>query len=140
MVELHPRKGKTRRVIFTLPSRIVASSAAVVGNFLDESWHPMGFPMTRCTDGRWRLALELEADQAYEFRYWVNGCEWHNDDCCHQIPNPFGSHNSVLFVPEEDKHPLARLPQGTTLKEQEGRAATVFLLPASAASSNRKGR
>lgn len=140
MVELHPRKGKTRRVIFTLLSRIEACSAALVRNFLDKSGHSMGFPMTRCSDGSWRLASELEAGQAYEFRYWVNGCEWHNDDCCHQIPNPFGSHNSVFFVPQEDKHPLARLPQSTTLKEQEGKAATVFLLPASAASSNRKGR
>jgi len=110
MVELHPSKGTTRRVVFTLPGTIQASSAAVVGDFLDVSWYPAGHPMTRCADGRWQLTLELEAGQAYEFRYWVNGCEWHNDDCCPQIPNPFGSHNSVFFVSEEDKHPLPVLP------------------------------
>lgn len=139
MVELYPSRT-TCRVVFTLPSTIQASSAAVIGDFLDASWHPAGHPMTRCADGRWRLALELEAGQAYEFRYWVNGCEWYNDDCCHQIPNLFGSHNSVFFVPEEDKHPLPVLPQGATLKEQEGGSETAFLLPASAASSQGKGR
>jgi len=137
MVELCPSRAKSkfRRVIFTLPSAIEASSAAVVGDFLDESWHPAGHPMTRCTDGRWRLAIELEADRAYEFRYWVSEREWHNDDCCYKVSNPFGSHNSVFFVPEEDKHPLAVLPQGTILKEQECELATARLLPASAVSS-----
>lgn len=126
MVELHPRKGKTRRVIFTLLSRIEACSAALVRNFLDKSGHSMGFPMTRCSDGSWRLASELEAGQTHEFCYRVNGCEWHNDHRCRQIPNLFGNHNSVFFVPQEDKQPLASLPQSTTLKRARRKGGNGF--------------
>lgn len=111
MVQLHPTNTERRSVTFTLPKSILAQSAGLVGDFVDESWNPCGHPMIQDTDGRWWITLELEAGRAYEFRYWVNGSEWHNDDGCPQVPNPYGSHNSVLWVPVEPSPPKVLEPK-----------------------------
>lgn len=132
MVELQPIDERRWWVIFVLPQHIVAHKAAVVGDFLDESWHPDGLPMVYGADGRWRAGTEVEAGRAYEFRYLVNGCEWCNDDCCHQVPNPFGTFNSVFFVPEGKQHLPAVLPQEAPRNGLEDQAKPASLVPASA--------
>jgi hypothetical protein len=48
-------------------------------------------------DATWYIVLELERDREYQFRYLVNGVEWHNDWKADGYgPNPYGGTNSVL--------------------------------------------
>jgi hypothetical protein len=55
--------------------------------------------MKRQKDGRFSVLLELEKDRAYQFRYLVDGQEWHNDWQADQyIANPFNSENSVVLT------------------------------------------
>ncbi|WP_051529330.1 isoamylase early set domain-containing protein [Meiothermus cerbereus] len=109
MVELQPIDERRWRAIFVLPKGITAHKAAVVGDFLDESWHPDGVHMVCGSDGCWRASLELEAGQSYQFRYLVDECCWYNDDGCPLVRNPFGSFNNLLVVPEQEGMPLPLL-------------------------------
>jgi hypothetical protein len=140
MVELQPIDERRWRAIFILPRGIAAQKAAVVGDFIDESWHPDGLHMVHCADGRWRAGLDVEDGETYQFRYLVDECCWYNDDSCPLVSNPFGSQNSLLAVPKQGKLPLAALAQGAIVESNEGRSATGFLLRTSAAPSNGKAR
>lgn len=48
-------------------------------------------------DGDWHIALELEADHSYCFRYLVDGEEWMDDDHADDYePNAYGGFDSVV--------------------------------------------
>ena len=90
------KSGKVK-VEFTLPSSISANaeSAFVVGSF--NNWDETATPMTRLKNGRFKVALELEPNHEYQFRYLVNGNQWHNDwDADRYVANPFSGDNSVI--------------------------------------------
>jgi hypothetical protein len=140
MVELQPIDDRRWRAIFTLPRGLVAQKAAVVGEFMDESWHPGGLALVQGTDGRWRVEVEVEAGETYQFRYLVDECHWYNDDTCPLVPNGFGSQNSLLLVPGQDNSPLPALPQAASMEAKEGKSVAGALLLASAAPSKRMGR
>lgn len=86
------------KVTFTLPSDITADSASVVGDF--NQWNPSTHPMQKMkTTGEWRSVIDLQPDQRYQFRYYVNGGEWHNDDAADGYEtNEHGSENSVVVT------------------------------------------
>ena len=92
-------------VRFELPPAIWADQVHLVGDFND--WNQTSHPMvSNRDDGIWYIVLELERGKRYEFRYLVNGREWHNDWKADQyVPNSFGGTNSVVFadLPPEQK-------------------------------------
>jgi len=90
-------KRGTCKVEFVLPPAVAgqASSAYVVGDF--NNWDETATPMTKLKDGTFKAVLELEPDREYQFRYLVNGNQWHNDwEADRYEPNPFSGDNSVV--------------------------------------------
>jgi len=94
-------------VRFELPSAIWADSVCLVGDF--NNWNQRSHPLIRDRyDGTWYIILELERGKEYQFRYLVNGREWHNDwHADRYVPNPYGGTNSVVYTDLPS-------PQGTT--------------------------
>lgn len=91
-----PNPGKVR-VTFQFPSSIWAESVHLVGDFND--WDQRAHPLvkSRYGDSAWHVTLELDVDQEYQFRYLVDGQDWHNDwQADAYLPNPFGGDNSVV--------------------------------------------
>jgi len=88
--------GQTVRVTFELPSSIWAERVNLVGDFND--WDTTRDEMRQGrSDGAWRITLTLPAGKAYQFRYLVNGRDWHNDwHADRYAPNRFGTDNSVV--------------------------------------------
>ncbi|MCB0113094.1 MAG: isoamylase early set domain-containing protein [Caldilineaceae bacterium] len=86
------------KVTFTLPAEVVADSASVVGEF--NQWDPAANPMQKLkTTGGWRAVVDLAPDQRYQFRYFVNGSEWHNDEAADGYQtNEHGSENSIVVT------------------------------------------
>jgi 1,4-alpha-glucan branching enzyme len=98
----------TMLVRFELPAAIWADSVHLVGDF--NGWNQRSHPMKRDrSDGTWYIVLELERGREYQFRYLVNGSEWHNDwNADRYVTNPYGGTNSVVstITPEQPKGPL----------------------------------
>lgn len=92
------KKG-TVKVEFTLPEAIAADAetAYIVGDF--NNWDESAAPMDKLKNGNFKITLELEANREYQFRYLVNGTQWHNDwDADKYVPNPFVGDNSVIIT------------------------------------------
>ena len=84
------------QVTFQLPEGIQAETASVVGEFnnWDENAHRM-----KKVKRVWKTTLELEQGREYQFRYLVNGTEWHNDDAADKyVPNNVNGENSVVLT------------------------------------------
>ncbi len=93
----HLKSRPVCKVTFELPKTIAASSANVVGDF--NGWDGAATPMKRLKDGRFTVTVELDAGCEYQFRYLIDGVEWHNDwDADRYVPNSFGSENSVVLT------------------------------------------
>ncbi len=87
----------TAKVTFTFPASLEAEAVTLVGVFND--WSETDQPMKRQKDGSFALTLELETGKSYEFRYLVNGTEWHNDwEADAYVPNPYSGDNSIVRV------------------------------------------
>jgi 1,4-alpha-glucan branching enzyme len=85
------------KVTFELPSKIKAKSASLVGEF--NNWNPEAAPMKRLKSGAWKITMELEKNREYQYRYLVNGQEWHNDaDADKYLPNQIDGDNSVVVI------------------------------------------
>ncbi|MGC8779761.1 MAG: isoamylase early set domain-containing protein [Anaerolineae bacterium] len=97
MIYKEPSPDKnTVLVTFELPSSIWAERVNLVGDFND--WDTTRDEMQQSrADGRWRITLELPKGREYEFRYLVNGRDWHNDWHADKYrPNKYGTDNSVV--------------------------------------------
>lgn len=93
-------KNKTVcKVTFYTPAAIEAETVFLVGDF--NEWNETSHPMEKLKDGRFKAMLDLDADKEYQFRYLVNGTEWHNDwEADKYVPNPFSGDNSVVATKE----------------------------------------
>ncbi len=90
------KKGAVK-VDFILPDAIAADAdtAYLVGDFND--WDEKATPMSQLKNGTFKITLDLEPNREYQFRYLVNGNQWHNDwDADKYVPNPFSGDNSVI--------------------------------------------
>lgn len=89
-------KAGVTLVTFEFPVAIWAESVHLVGEF--NGWDQNSHPLTRGrSDDAWSITLELEAGREYQFRYLVDGKEWHNDwKADKYVPNDFGGDNSVV--------------------------------------------
>lgn len=83
------------KVTFYTPAAIEAESVYLVGDFND--WDEEATPMTPLKDGRFKVTLNLDIGEQYQFRYLVDKAEWHNDwEADKYVPNPFSGDNSVV--------------------------------------------
>jgi len=72
-----------------------ASSVILVGDFTH--WQKNPINLRKHPDGVWRATVPL-APGEHRYRFLVDG-EWRDGpDCKLQIPNPFGSQDSVVRV------------------------------------------
>ncbi|MBI5713974.1 MAG: isoamylase early set domain-containing protein [Chloroflexi bacterium] len=93
--------GKVR-VTFSMPALEGVGQLYVVGEF--NEWSETATPMTKADDGSWSVALTLDANRDYQYRYLADGHIWLNDwDADSYTRNNFGSDNSVLNLIEEEK-------------------------------------
>ncbi len=88
--------GKNVEVTFELPSSLWAERVNLVGDF--NGWDTTKYEMRQARhDGNWRITLILPAGREYQFRYLVNGRDWHNDwHADKYVPNRYGTDNSVV--------------------------------------------
>ncbi|NWF68391.1 MAG: isoamylase early set domain-containing protein [Chloroflexi bacterium] len=100
MLEKKFPKGKPYcKVTFYSPASIKAETVHLVGDF--NKWEETATPMKKGKDGRFSVTLQLDRDKEYQFRYLINGTEWHNDwEADKYVPNPFSGDNSVLITKE----------------------------------------
>lgn len=97
MLKKQPLKTKpVCKVTFTLPESVKAETAFLVGDF--NNWDEKATPMKKQKkNAQFSVTLELDKDREYQFRYLVNGSEWHNDwHADKYVPNPFSGDNSVV--------------------------------------------
>ena len=86
----------TCQVTFQLPQEVEAKKASVVGEF--NNWDQSATPLKKAK-GVWKATLDLEQGHEYQFRYLVNGSEWHNDDAADKyVPNNVDGDNSVVVT------------------------------------------
>ena len=112
MIHKIPSKDPLKVLVqFELPPAIWADSVCLVGDF--NNWDQVTHPMTRGRDdATWSIVLELDRDREYQFRYLVNGVEWHNDwKADGYAPNPYGGTNSVVSTRDVSAAPAT--DQGT---------------------------
>lgn len=86
------------RVTFELPADAAQESVSVVGDFneWDQHKHPMKLDKKKAY---WRKAVVLQPGREYQFRYFIDGHRWHNDEAAdHYVANPFGAENGVLVL------------------------------------------
>jgi 1,4-alpha-glucan branching enzyme len=92
--------NKFCKVTFILPSDLAktANTANVVGDF--NNWDPQGLPMKKYKNGKFSVATKLLSNKEYQFRYLVDGNNWHTDlDADDVMPAPFAyQQNSVVKV------------------------------------------
>lgn len=92
----HLKTKPVCKVTFEVPKAIQARSVYLVGDF--NGWDNGATLMRKLKDGRHTVTLALDLDQAYEFRYLLDGA-WDNDwQADAYRPNPFGSDNSVVMT------------------------------------------
>nr|MBN1228811.1 isoamylase early set domain-containing protein [Anaerolineae bacterium] len=89
--------GTICKVSFYLPEQIDAKTAYVVGDF--NNWNKEATPMVRLKSGQWKADINLDAGKEYQYRFLVNGSEWHNDwEADKYLAHPWGGENSVVVT------------------------------------------
>ncbi|NBB86503.1 MAG: glycoside hydrolase [Bacteroidetes bacterium] len=88
--------GKSMRVHFSLPAEVAEESVAIVGDFND--WDPAADPMElQPINGIWKKRISFKPGTEIEFKYWVDGDDWRNDEEADAyVPNEHGTENSLL--------------------------------------------
>jgi 1,4-alpha-glucan branching enzyme len=100
------KSRKVSKVTFQLglaeiPESINAESVNLVGEFND--WDVAATPMTYSKKQKaYRVTLDLEPGQSYQFRYLVNGEHWCNDWAADAyVPTSLGQDNCLVVAPAE---------------------------------------
>lgn len=80
-----------------LPSEIEVTNVSVVGSF--NGWDAEATPMKRTKKGLFKVDVDLEPDETYEYRYVANGKHYFNDWAADgYVPNPHGEDNCVVHA------------------------------------------
>ena len=88
------KSKSTCQVTFELPKNIQAKQVSLAGEF--NNWDTGATPLKK-VKGAWKATVELPRDHEYQFRYLVNGSDWHNDDAADKyVPNNVDGDNSVV--------------------------------------------
>ncbi len=84
------------KVTFTVPAE-EAQKVAVVGDFND--WNPKGSLLKKLKNGTFKGTFELPKEQAYEFKYLVDGTYVNEAEADRYQWNDFaGAENAVVVV------------------------------------------
>jgi len=95
ITKVFAKSGHKCRVTFLVSPDIRARTANLCGDF--NGWSTSSHPMERQPDGSFILTLELNADQDYRFRYFVDGYCWFNDDAADAyVKNQFDNLESMV--------------------------------------------
>lgn len=90
------------KVTFVLPEALVDDSVKtvhLVGDFND--WDETATPMEQKSKS-YQVTVDLALNEEYQFRYLINGDQWHNDwHADRYVPNPFSGDNSVVSTEPE---------------------------------------
>ncbi|MBS1250797.1 MAG: hypothetical protein MAG431_02393 [Chloroflexi bacterium] len=82
-----------------LPEDYEVKTAHLVGDFND--WDRESLPMDHLKKGDFKIAIDLEPGQKYEFRYLLNGTKWYNEwEADEYVLGEFGKDNCVIEVPK----------------------------------------
>lgn len=91
------KSGNAVKVAFYTAADLEANNVFLVGDFND--WDETATPMKPLKDGRFKIVLELEPQREYQFRYLVNGDEWHNDwDADKYVPCSFAADDNSVVI------------------------------------------
>jgi len=94
-------KGKFRVTFTMLPIEGV-KQLNLVGDF--NNWSITQTPLKQAADGSWSVALTLDGGRQYQYRFFADGQQWHNDwQADAYVPNQFGSDNSVVNLTVEEQ-------------------------------------
>ena len=89
-------QGEKRKVTFKVIAP-TAKQVTLVGDF--NQWDAHAHPMKKDDEGFWRVTVLL-APGRYEYKLLVDERWWEDIPAVNSIPNPFGTLNKLLFVPE----------------------------------------
>ena len=90
------KSKSTCKVTFQLPAGVEAKKVSVAGEF--NNWDTGATPLKK-VKGVWQTTVDLEQGHEYQFRYFVNESEWHNDDTADKyVPNNVDGDNSVVVT------------------------------------------
>jgi len=92
-------KKKVCRVTFKLDTSAMGDPKKVflVGEF--NEWDLELTRMKRVKGGIFSVSLELPLGTIYQFRYFIDGSWWENDDAAdYYLPSPYDSDNSVVVI------------------------------------------
>lgn len=91
------KDGKCK-VTFTVEAEAAQGAKMInlAGDF--NNWETSGTLLKKAKDGSFSVAMNLEKNKEYQFRYLLDGCKWENDwKADKYIPAPFSStDNSVV--------------------------------------------
>lgn len=75
-----------------------AKTVKIIGEF--NNWDLEAPPMKKLKNGDFTYVIDLDKDNAYQFRYLVDGKKWLNDESADAyLPSPFpGIDNSVIAL------------------------------------------
>lgn len=94
------------KVTFEAPESISegANEVYLVGDF--NQWDERATLMEKKKGPRFAITLDLDLKREYQYRFLVNGKDWHNDwHADKYVPNPFSGDNSVISTfPEGETH------------------------------------
>lgn len=117
ITKVHAGPAKIR-VTFSMPSAIWADTIHLVGDF--NNWSKTATPL-RLSDAGWMVSLVLPEGEAYQYRYLVNGEEWHNDwHADGYRRNEFGGDSSVVITRIAVEEPLEVVEEPELLELEAG--------------------
>jgi 1,4-alpha-glucan branching enzyme len=90
-------QAEKRRVTFKVRAP-AAKEVNLVGEF--NNWNAYEHPMKKDDEGFWKVTVPL-APGRYEYKLLIDGRWWEDITDVNSIPNPFGTLNKLLFVPEK---------------------------------------
>ncbi len=84
------------KVRLQVPAEWAEKEVAVVGDF--NNWDPSADKLER-KNGGWETVLRLQPETEAQFRYFIDGERWANDEAADDyVANEYGEQNSVLKV------------------------------------------
>jgi len=72
-----------------------AKEVCLAGEF--NNWNSNSLPMKQNKQGMWKLKITLPPGR-YEYKMYVDGYWVHDIPDTELVPNPFGTHNCVIYV------------------------------------------
>lgn len=94
----YSKTGKSCRVTFKYtPENENAQSVSLLGDF--NEWGKSGHKMVKRKNGYFSVSVQLDTEQDYEFRYFIDDNIWTNDDTADTfVKNTFGTENALLSL------------------------------------------